>query len=176
MPTWRSKLGTWWHRVFFWQKHSPSEEINDTSHHHDHALVLAVTETSRASSFRQLRFLNHVLGKNERRLFWTAFVLFVLAFSVGLGTIAIPHIRSVPSSGGSIHEGLIGSPKLINPLYASTNDVDRDLVSLIYAGLVRLDERLEAQPDLAERYRWLENGTTLEVVLRKDIHFLTTLS
>lgn len=171
MPAWRTKIETWWHRVFFWQKRSSSEEIEDSSHHHDHALVLAVTETSRAARLRQLRFLNHVLGKNEGRLFWGAVALFFIALLTGISALAAPHLRAVPATGGSIHEGLIGSPKLINPLYASTNDVDRDLTSLVYAGLVRLDERLEAQPDLAAQYRWLENGTVLEVVLRQDIRF-----
>lgn len=171
MGTWRTKIETWWHRVFFWQQRTTSEEIEDNSHHHDHALVLAVTESSRPSSFRQLRFLNHVLGKNERRLFWGAVLLFFLAFSSGVLALTTPHIKSVAANGGSIHEGLIGSPKFINPLYASTNDVDRDLASLVYAGLMRLNDRLEAEPDLAERYRWLENGTVLEVTLRQDIHF-----
>lgn len=171
MDTWRTKIGTWWHRVFFWQKRSSSEEIEDSTHHHDHALVLAVTETSRASSLRQLRFLNHVLGKNERRLFWGAIVLFFVAFATGVSAIAAPHLKGVPANGGSIHEGLIGSPKLINPLYASTNDVDRDISSLVYAGLIRLDAHLEPQPDLAARYQWLQNGTVLEVTLRQDIHF-----
>lgn len=171
MASWRTKIEAWWHRVFFWQKRASSEEIEDHSHHHDHALVLAVTQTSRASSIRQLRFLNHVLGKNERRLFWGAVIVFFVAFGIGITALAAPHIKGVPSNGGSIHEGLVGTPKLINPLYLSTNDVDRDISNLVYAGLIRLDDQLEPRPDLAERYQWLENGTVLQVALRQDIHF-----
>lgn len=42
----------------------------------------------------------------------------------------------VPLDGGSITEGIIGTPRFINPVLASS-DIDRDLVSLIYSGLMR---------------------------------------
>lgn len=157
--------------MFFWHNRTTSEEIHEHAHHHDHALVLSITETSRAPRLRQLRFLNHVLSPREKQLFWGSTIIFILALGSGLASLALPHIKPVPASGGTIHEGLLGGPKLINPLYLSTNDVDRDLSSLIYAGLFRLTDTLEAQPDLVERYRWLDNNTTLEITLRTDARF-----
>jgi peptide/nickel transport system substrate-binding protein len=77
----------------------------------------------------------------------------------------------VPASGGEYTEGLIGSPKLVNPLFAPTNDVDRDLVTLLFSGLFRLDSHLDAQPDLVNSFRWLDDGKTLEVKLREDARF-----
>lgn len=94
-----------------------------------------------------------------------------VALGIGTGLLIRPHLTRVPSSGGTITEALVGSPKLINPLYAPLNDVDRDLSTLIYSGLFRLNEHLEPIPDLAERYRWSDNGQTLEVTLRKDARF-----
>jgi peptide/nickel transport system substrate-binding protein len=90
---------------------------------------------------------------------------------IGGWLVAAPHLIRVPTDGGTITEALIGSPKLINPLYAPLNDVDRDLAALIYSGLFRLDEKLEPQPDLVERYEWRENGKVLELTLRKDARF-----
>jgi ABC-type transport system substrate-binding protein len=77
----------------------------------------------------------------------------------------------VPTGGGVFTEAVEGTPKLINPLFAPANDVDRDLVALIFSGLFRLDGQLNAVPDLTESFRWLENGKTLEVRLRNDARF-----
>ncbi len=57
----------------------------------------------------------------------------------------------IPAFGGSYTEGLIGAPRLINPILAN-NDVDRDLVKLIYSGLVKYDENGQIVPDLASGY------------------------
>ncbi len=57
----------------------------------------------------------------------------------------------VPNYGGSLTEGVIGSPRFINPLLASS-DIDKDLTSLIYSGLLKADSNGELSPDLAESY------------------------
>ncbi|MBP7134541.1 hypothetical protein KBA73_04975 [Patescibacteria group bacterium] len=171
MPNWLRTITAGWHRVFFWHRRSSSEETQEATHQHDHALVFAVTESSRPSRVRQLRFLNHVLSRSERQLFWGAFFLFFIAFGVGLASVIRPHILSVAATGGTVYEGLIGGPKFINPLYSTPNDVDRDLTGLIYAGLFRINEHFEPVPDLTDHYRWLDNGLTLEIALRQDIRF-----
>ena len=37
-----------------------------------------------------------------------------------------------PKNGGEYSEGLVGLPKLINPLYASLNQVDSDLARFLF--------------------------------------------
>lgn len=118
-----------------------------------------------------MRFLNRVLDRTERRMFWIALLVFIAAFSLGAYDLIRPHVISVPTYGGTATEALVGTPKLINPLYAPLNDVDRDLAALIYSGLFRVDENLLPQPDLVDSYRWLDEGKTLEVSLRKDARF-----
>lgn len=171
MASWLSRAKALWNRLFFW--HTPpsaSEEVRpDTSH--DHALVLSVHEKTDVSGWKKLVFLNHVLTPGEKRLFWSSIVGAFALVVIGGWLIASPHLIRVPTDGGTITEALIGSPKLINPLYAPLNDVDRDLAALIYSGLFRLDEKLEAQPDLVEKYEWRENGKVLELTLRKDARF-----
>ncbi|MEI7512007.1 MAG: ABC transporter substrate-binding protein [Candidatus Uhrbacteria bacterium] len=167
------RLRTTWKRVFFWQQTPPTDSSDEfiPHHGHDHNLVLSVTSPRRIPRWKQLRFINRVLDQSERRLFWGALIIFVVAFGFAAYGIASLNLERVPASGGEYTEGLIGSPKLINPLFAPTNDVDRDLVTLVFSGLFRLDPNLQAQPDLVSSYHWLDDGKTLEIKLREDIRF-----
>ncbi|MFA6429397.1 MAG: ABC transporter substrate-binding protein [Patescibacteria group bacterium] len=170
MPLSPHKNGSWWRSLFFWRKAAGSQEFKPTSHS-DHALVFAVTAPRRFPRFTQLRFLSRVFSTNELRLFYGALFSALVFLLLGAVNIVLPHLSATPSQGGTITEALIGTPKLINPLFASLNDVDQDLSTLIYSGLFRLDEHLNPQPDLVSSYRWLEEGKTLEVVLRTDAQF-----
>ncbi len=167
------RLRTTWRRIFFWQNppdaHTSEEFVPHP--HHDHALVLAVTKTRKIPKWKQLRFMNRVLDTQERRIFWGASLIFLIAFAVGLGDILANRLERTPAHGGEFTEALVGAPKFINPLYATRNNVDGDLAALIYSGLFRLDQDLNAQPDLVEQYHWLEGGKTLEVKLRADTRF-----
>jgi peptide/nickel transport system substrate-binding protein len=71
---------------------------------------------------------------------------------------------TVPDYGGSFSEGVIGSPRFINPLL-SASEIDKDLVSLVYSGLLRLDSEGNLTPDLAESYELSEDGLNYTFVL-----------
>lgn len=171
MNTFLSRLKAAWSRLFFWhQSPSGSGEIKPETHH-DHALVLAVTEKQSVPAWNQWRFFTRVLPAAERRLFFIAFTLFCLSVIAGTASLLWPHVSEVPTLGGTMTEAVVGTPKLINPLYATLNDVDRDLSSLVFSGLFRVNDKLEAQPDLAEQYQWLEDGKTVQVKIRSDARF-----
>lgn len=53
------------------------------------------------------------------------------------------NFTAVPTTGGEYTEGLIGAPQYINPLLSQTNDVDSDLVRLLFSGLLKYDEILQ---------------------------------
>ena len=74
-----------------------------------------------------------------------------------------------PIKGGTYIEGVIGSPLRINPLYAQENDVDRDLAELIYSGLMKYNEKGELVPDLAEEYYILDDGKTIDFILKENV-------
>ncbi len=76
----------------------------------------------------------------------------------------------VPSHGGSLTEGVLGSPRFVNPLLA-LSDADRDLVALTYAGLMGYGKDGELVPVLAEGYSVSEDGKTYTFVLREKIRF-----
>lgn len=80
-------------------------------------------------------------------------------------TISIQQIDTT-----TLHEGLIGSPKKINPLLAGYNKVDRDLCALIFEGLMTTDAYGAAVPDLAAAQPTVSgDGLVYAVTLRSDV-------
>jgi len=76
----------------------------------------------------------------------------------------------IPQNGGSLVEGLVGTPRFINPILA-ISDTDRDLTTLVYSGLMRATPEGDIVPDLAKEYSISENGLTYTFILRDDITF-----
>jgi ABC-type transport system substrate-binding protein len=64
-----------------------------------------------------------------------------------------------PLAGGELNEGVLGTPRFINPLLA-VSDADRDLTALVYSGLLRLSTAGSYEPDLAESYSVSSDGLT----------------
>ena len=77
----------------------------------------------------------------------------------------------VPGAGGTYVEGLAGSPQYINPILCQYDQVDRDLCSLIFNGLTRLNERGEVVPDLAERWEISDDFLAYTFSLRHDVRW-----
>jgi peptide/nickel transport system substrate-binding protein len=69
----------------------------------------------------------------------------------------------------TFREGVVGAVSRINPVFATTNVVDRDIAALIYEGLTRTNGYGEPQPLLADR--WVVSSDGLEYVfrLRNDV-------
>ena len=102
-------------------------------------------------SWQQLKKITEVFNKKERLQALSALTIFVISL-FGLGwQIFLRHSITIPAPGGSYSEGLIGSPNFINPTLA-TSDVDRDLVKLIFSGLVKFDGQGNIVADLASGY------------------------
>ena len=88
------------------------------------------------------------------KLEWKVFFGFVLVLLVStlaiLQTINKSFMVEVPMGGGAFSEGIVGSPRFVNPVLA-TSDADLDVASLIYSGLMRKNPNGEVIPDLAEK-------------------------
>ena len=102
-----------------------------------------------------------------------AILLGLLVIGTSLaGIVAVQRsfLVTVPARGGTLTEGIVGSPRFVNPLLALT-DADRDLTALTYAGLMGLDGEGNLIPVLAERYRVSEDGQEYTFSLREDAEF-----
>jgi peptide/nickel transport system substrate-binding protein len=78
-------------------------------------------------------------------------------------------MTEIPARGGTVQEGVIGIARFINPLLAQT-DVDRDLTSLIYAGLMR-NINGNLVPDIAESYTVSDDGLTYDFKIKENAYF-----
>lgn len=76
----------------------------------------------------------------------------------------------IPKEGGEIEEGMLGTPRFVNPVLA-TSDTDRDLSMLLYSGLLRMNAQGELIPDLAESYSVSEDGLTYYFKLKEHAVF-----
>ncbi len=159
-----------WKRLFFWQKAPAYTTETTPASTHDKALVAAIASPSKFPGWKQLRYISHIFSEKERVQFWSAVGASCLFFLAGSLLFLQPHIVREPARGGTLAEGLIGSPKWVNPVLAPLNDVDRDLVTLLFSGLFR-EQGLTYVPDLAASYQLLDEGQTLEVHLREDARF-----
>jgi peptide/nickel transport system substrate-binding protein len=77
----------------------------------------------------------------------------------------------VPDYGGTYVEGAAGNPRYVNPLLSSYNDVDRDLVALIFNGLTTANEHGEILPDLAESWELSPDSLSYTFALRQDVRW-----
>lgn len=77
----------------------------------------------------------------------------------------------VPDRGGTYLEGLVGIPQYINPILCQDNQVDRDLVALVFNGLTRVGEKGEIVDDLAESHEVSEGGLVYTFRLRPDVRW-----
>jgi peptide/nickel transport system substrate-binding protein len=108
--------------------------------------------------------------KKEWRIFGTLLVILVVSTILILNNINNSFMVSIPRNGGSLSEGVIGTPRFVNPVLAFS-DVDRDLVSLIYSGLMRKDTTGNFVNDLAESYEVSSDGLTYTFKIKDDAFF-----
>ncbi len=101
------------------------------------------------------------------------FSIFVILFIFGGLSLAWKlntyFMTEVPARGGIIKEGVIGIARFINPILSQT-DVDRDLTSLIYAGLMR-NVNGNLIPDIAESYTVSDDGLTYNFKIKDTAYF-----
>lgn len=76
----------------------------------------------------------------------------------------------VPSFGGSFAEGIVGSPRFINPILA-ISDTDKDISSILYSGLLKTDADGNYVPDLAASYTISPDGTVYDVLIKDNAYF-----
>ncbi|MDE2399955.1 MAG: peptide ABC transporter substrate-binding protein [Patescibacteria group bacterium] len=109
-------------------------------------------------------------SKRERIVFSLLVVVLFVSALLLLNNINRHFMVSVPMHGGSISEGIIGTPRFVNPVLANS-PADQDLVSLIYSGLMRKNSDGELIPDLAEKYTVSDDGLTYTFTLKNNIYF-----
>ena len=105
----------------------------------------------------------------RRSLFLLVLLVSLSGFS-GLWYATTSGSREVePAFGDGYVEGMAGAPARVNPLFAGQNEADASLVSLIFAGLTRLDDRGRPFPDLAETWTVSQDARRFTFTLRRGL-------
>ncbi len=127
---------------------------------------------SRPSSglIHRLFSLIEVKRPSDRVILRTLF--FVALFSGLYALIALnaSYSTETPISGGTLKEGIVGTPRFVNPTLAITR-ADQDVAALVYSGVYRIGSDGALVPDVAESVTVSEDGLTYNIVVRKDVTF-----
>lgn len=139
--------------------------------HEEDAQLVRRIRGSMTPRLLQLRHIRAVLSARERQVIFASLAVFFASALWLLILVAGQYRVSVPARGGRYVEAVIGSPELVNPLFASVNDVDMDITRLVYTGLMRYDEKQRLVPDLAVSYALSEDKKVYTFELRKDVRW-----
>jgi peptide/nickel transport system substrate-binding protein len=118
----------------------------------------------------KIKLVFSTFTKIEWRIFIVLVSIFFVSTIVILQKINKSFMVPVPMVGGSVSEGIIGTPRFVNPILALSS-ADQDLVSLIYSGLMRKNEDGILMPDLAEKVDISKDGLTYTFTLKNGIYF-----
>ncbi|HPX52491.1 MAG TPA: ABC transporter substrate-binding protein [Candidatus Paceibacterota bacterium] len=103
-------------------------------------------------------------------LFWLCAILGIIFLFLAITTFSNKFLIEIPTYGGSITEGMVGVPRYINPILAST-DSEKDLTKLIFSGLLKKDIYGNLINDLADEVLESEDKLTYTVYLNPEAKF-----
>ncbi|OGZ56615.1 MAG: hypothetical protein A3H64_00835 [Candidatus Ryanbacteria bacterium RIFCSPLOWO2_02_FULL_45_11c] len=124
----------------------------------------------RSFSPAQRQTLPRLLTKKDRVLLLIFFTAFIVSFTYGAYSLTDRYSIAVPAEGGALREGIIGIPRFINPLLASS-DADRDLTAVVYSGLLRNNGKGELVTSLADHFEISDDGLTYTFYLKDDLRW-----
>jgi peptide/nickel transport system substrate-binding protein len=125
---------------------------------------------STTSTFDKLLKLIEVARPSDRLLLRVLFFAVIFSAIFLLYSLNQKYSSPTPISGGVLREGIVGTPRFINPTLATTR-ADQDLTALLFGGLMKISESGDLVPDLAESITVSEDGLTYNILVRKDIRF-----
>ena len=122
----------------------------------------------RSAETAQKAFIHMSTG--EKSVFFVFVFLMIFSVALMLGKINSYISIEKPKAGGELVEGVIGFPRFVNPLLASS-EADRDLVALVYSGLMKATTEGLFIPDIASSYTLSENGLEYTFTIKDDVFF-----
>jgi len=126
--------------------------------------------------FSSPRFLDRLIGyiesvpASDRFILRLAFFAIIAGFILFLFALNDKYSILTPTSGGTLSEGIIGTPRFVNPALALTR-ADQDVTALVYRGLLKIGIDGNLTTDIAESVTPSTDGLTYNVILRKDVQF-----
>ncbi len=110
------------------------------------------------------------LKASDSFLFKSVLLICCIFGALYLIQLSTAHTVQVATHGGTFSEGIVGTPRFVNPVLAVTK-ADKDLSTLIYDGLMTLGSDGSLVPSIAESVTVSDDGLTYNVILKKDVRF-----
>jgi peptide/nickel transport system substrate-binding protein len=102
--------------------------------------------------------------------FWVGISLGVVFLFFATTLYLDRFLSTVPEYGGELREGIIGTPRFINPVLAIT-DQDKDLTGLVFAGLTKKDSEGHVILNIAESITESDDKLRYDVTLKHNAYF-----
>lgn len=106
----------------------------------------------------------------EKAVFYFLTGLFILCGVILIMRVSGAYLTDVPLRGGTLTEGVIGNPRFINPVLA-ISEADKNLVALIYSGLLRGERDGSLTNNLAESLMVSPDGLIYTVKIKPEAVF-----
>lgn len=106
----------------------------------------------------------------ERAVFYFFASLFTLTSLSLLWQTSSAYLISVPSTGGSLTEGIVGNPRFLNPVLA-LSEADKNLSALIYSGLIHVTPTGVVENDLASEVTISEDRLIYTATIKPEARF-----
>ncbi len=126
--------------------------------------------TQKLSGQKKLKIILDSFSPKQTFIFITLFIVMLVSALSILGKINRSFLIYLPERGGTLTEGLLGSPRFINPILA-ISDTDKDISTLVYSGLMKKTPEGSILPDVAESYTISPDGLTYTFKIRSDAKF-----
>ncbi|RJO58952.1 ABC transporter substrate-binding protein [Candidatus Parcubacteria bacterium] len=133
----------------------------------DQAVVQNLNET-RWPSLTQFTYLFRYLNRTEGWIFRLALLLLFISAMLLVARYINRHWIPEPAVGGTYTVAVVGAPRFINPILASS-EVDTNLTSLFFSGLVRLTPEGKYENDLAEKIEASADSKTFTAWLKPSL-------
>ncbi len=118
----------------------------------------------------KIGYIYRSLSPEKVLLFWALLTIGLCFFFAALVSFNKRFLITIPTYGGEMREGIIGTPRFINPVLA-TSDQDEDLTSLVFAGLTKKNESGQLVLDMAEKIDASEDGLRYIATLKRTTKF-----
>ncbi len=121
-----------------------------------------------SSSIQTLRSIFFTLPIILKIIVLTCISIGTITLGIYLWQKNIALMVKIPAPYGSFTEGVVGNPRFINPILA-VSDVDKDLTTLIYSGLMRKKSDGSLIEDLAQSYTISKDFKTYHFILKPNL-------
>src|SRR3989339_1885769 len=98
---------------------------------------------------RSIREILRFFTMAEKAVFYFFTTIFIVSGLTLMWKVSNAYLVEIPIRGGTLTEGVVGNPRFINPVLA-ISEADKNLVTLLYSGLVRITPEGAIENDLAE--------------------------